>query len=160
MALTDKQEKYVQNLIKGMSQRKAYWDAFPHSKNWKDKTVDSKASTLYNSEKAQERYTELKDKIDKKIEKKFMLEIDDILEDIIETRNACKEYMYVKDDKGNIVGIDNTALNGRSKNNELLGKYKKMFTDRVESVNVNVDMTEEEAKEYLKSQGIDPEKQK
>ena len=40
-------EKYVQNLVSGMSQRLAYRDAFPKSKSWKDTTVDSKASELW-----------------------------------------------------------------------------------------------------------------
>ena len=43
-------EKYVQNLIAGMSQRQAYRDAFPGSKKWKDKTVDNKASELFSGE--------------------------------------------------------------------------------------------------------------
>ncbi|KIR01692.1 Phage terminase, small subunit [Lachnospiraceae bacterium TWA4] len=53
-------EKYVQNLIKGMSQRKAYQDAFPSSVKWKDETVDSKASVLMNG-KVLERYNEIQE---------------------------------------------------------------------------------------------------
>lgn len=51
-------EKYVQNLIAGMSQRQAYRDAFSNSKKWKDATVDSKASALLNG-KVLERYREI-----------------------------------------------------------------------------------------------------
>lgn len=51
-------EKYVQNLISGMSQRQAYRDAFPKSKNWKDETVDSKASVLFSG-KVLARYEEI-----------------------------------------------------------------------------------------------------
>ena len=50
-------EKYVQNLVSGMSQRLAYRDAFPKSKSWKDTTVDSKASELFG--KVVERYNEI-----------------------------------------------------------------------------------------------------
>ena len=57
--LTPKQEKYVQNLVKGMSQRDAYRNAFPSSVKWKDNVVDSKASTLYKTGKIMERYEEL-----------------------------------------------------------------------------------------------------
>nr|WP_242480280.1 hypothetical protein [Lactococcus lactis] len=35
-------EKFVQCLISGMSQRKAYREAIKQSKNWKDETVDVK----------------------------------------------------------------------------------------------------------------------
>ena len=41
-----KHEKFVQGLISGLSQRKAYREAFPTSKKWKDNTVDSRASEL------------------------------------------------------------------------------------------------------------------
>lgn len=45
-----RQEKYVQNLIAGMSQRQAYRDAFPGSKKWKEKTIDNRASELLSGE--------------------------------------------------------------------------------------------------------------
>lgn len=57
--LTDKQELYIQNLIKGLSQRQAYREAYPKSKNWKDKTVDNRASKLFNSYEVFTRYQEL-----------------------------------------------------------------------------------------------------
>ncbi|WP_379946452.1 terminase [Enterococcus devriesei] len=57
-------EKFVQCLITGMSQRKAYREAFRQSVRWKDNTVDSKASDLLkngDSGKVQERYKELQE---------------------------------------------------------------------------------------------------
>lgn len=60
--LTPKQEKFVQNLVSGMSQRIAYRDAFPNSVKWKDNVVDSKASTLFKDGKILERYNELLEK--------------------------------------------------------------------------------------------------
>lgn len=62
--LTPKQEKFVHNMIKGMSQRQAYKDAF--NSKYSDKAIDEKACVLFNSEKVQKRYRELLDKIDKK----------------------------------------------------------------------------------------------
>lgn len=59
-----KHEKFVQCLITGMSQRKAYREAFPASKRWKDSTVDSKASDFFkngDSGKVLERYQELQE---------------------------------------------------------------------------------------------------
>ncbi|GBD73734.1 TerS [Tetragenococcus halophilus subsp. halophilus] len=52
-------EKFVQCLITGMSQRKSYREAFKQSRRWKDTTVDSKASTLFKTDKVLERYKEL-----------------------------------------------------------------------------------------------------
>lgn len=57
-------EKFVQSLIAGMSQRKAYRAAFKQSSRWKDSTVDSKASDLLkngDSGKVLERYNELQE---------------------------------------------------------------------------------------------------
>ena len=60
--LNIKQEKFIQNIIKGMSQRQAYKDAY--NANYSDKSIDEKASTLFNSEKVQERYKELMRKLE------------------------------------------------------------------------------------------------
>ena len=60
--LRPKQEKFIQNIVNGMSQRQAYKDAY--SANYSNKSIDEKASTLFNSEKVQERYQELLKKIE------------------------------------------------------------------------------------------------
>lgn len=62
MSLTAKQEKFVQGLISGLSQRKAYRTAFPNSVKWKDETVDAKACNLLKTDKIMARYNELKEK--------------------------------------------------------------------------------------------------
>lgn len=54
-----RQEKFVQGLIQGMSQRKAYRAAFKQSKRWKDETIDPKASRLFKDSKVRARYDEL-----------------------------------------------------------------------------------------------------
>ncbi len=56
--LTPKQEKYVQNLIKGMSQREAYKNSY-NANNMKDTTIDKKASELFQKGKIRGRYDEL-----------------------------------------------------------------------------------------------------
>lgn len=55
-------EKFAQGIASGLSQRKAYRAAFPNANNWKDETVDSKASTLAKNEKVLERLRELAEK--------------------------------------------------------------------------------------------------
>ena len=59
MALTPKQEKYVQGLVAGLSQRKAYREAYPNSTKWKDATVDNKASAMLREDEILARYNEL-----------------------------------------------------------------------------------------------------
>lgn len=63
--LTPKQEKYVQNLIKGMSQREAYKNSYD-AKKMKDATIDKKASELLKQEKIRGRYEELQEKAESK----------------------------------------------------------------------------------------------
>ena len=57
--LTPKQERYVEELVKGKSQRQAYLVAFPSSRKWKPQTVDKRASELYNTREIKGRYNEL-----------------------------------------------------------------------------------------------------
>lgn len=57
--LTAKQEKYVQGLVAGLSQRQAYLKAYPNSKEWKERTVDSRASELLKQSNVLGRYNEL-----------------------------------------------------------------------------------------------------
>lgn len=76
--LTAKQELFVQNLVKGLSQREAYKQSYPKSKKWKDSSIDCEASKLFNSPKVLQRYNELIDKADDKaimsaIERKIWL---------------------------------------------------------------------------------------
>lgn len=57
--LTAKQEKYVQGLVAGLSQRQAYRQAYDNSKEWKDRTVDSRASELLKKSDVLGRYDQL-----------------------------------------------------------------------------------------------------
>ena len=61
--MTAKQEKFVQNLISGMSQRQAYKDAY-NAENMKDETIDVRACELFNTGKIKVRYQELMDKLE------------------------------------------------------------------------------------------------
>lgn len=63
--LTAKQEKFVQNLIKGMSQREAYKKSY-NAKKMKDKTIDNKASVLFKKDEVRVRYEELLEKAEDK----------------------------------------------------------------------------------------------
>ena len=60
--LTPKQEKFVQNIIEGMSQADAYRSAYDTSK-MTDKTVHEKASRLMADDKVRARVQELRDEL-------------------------------------------------------------------------------------------------
>ena len=57
--LTSKQEKYVQGLVAGLSQRQAYIQAYPKAGDWKENSVDRQASTLLKNPKVLARYNAL-----------------------------------------------------------------------------------------------------
>ena len=75
MGLTIKQEKYVQELIKGRSQRAAYNVAYPTSVKWKESSVDCEAAKLMANPKVLQRYNEL----NKKHQDKAIMTKDELL---------------------------------------------------------------------------------
>lgn len=68
--LTVAREKFVAAIIEGKSQRQAYYEAYPGSRNWKPENVDSKASTLAKDAKVSARINELRAKIEAETIKK------------------------------------------------------------------------------------------
>ena len=63
--LTLKQEKFVQNIINGMTQRQAYKEAYAAEK-MKDEVVDVRACELFNNSKVKVRYQELMERLEDK----------------------------------------------------------------------------------------------
>ena len=61
--LTPKQEKFIQNIVSGMSQREAYKNSY-NAENMKDETIDAEACKLFNDHKIATRYRELMDKLE------------------------------------------------------------------------------------------------
>lgn len=61
--LTAKQEKFIRNLIQGMSQREAYKNSYD-AENMSDKSIDEEACRLFNDSKISSRYKELQDRLD------------------------------------------------------------------------------------------------
>ena len=62
--LTAKQEKFVRNLIEGMTQREAYKNSYD-AENMTDKTIDEESCRLFNDCKINARYRELQDELAK-----------------------------------------------------------------------------------------------
>lgn len=60
--LTEKQEKFVIELLKGKSQREAYKASY-NAANMKDKTIDDKASLLWRKDEIKKRYKELRSEL-------------------------------------------------------------------------------------------------
>lgn len=62
--LTVKQEKFIQELVKGKSQRQAYKAAY-NCRRMKERTIDKKASWLFNRDDIRGRYEELRKEAEK-----------------------------------------------------------------------------------------------
>ena len=62
--LTAKQEKFIQNIVNGMSQREAYKDAY-NCKSMSDNAIDREACLLCKNPKVAQRHKELVDAIAK-----------------------------------------------------------------------------------------------
>ena len=72
--LTPKREKFVQNLIQGMSQREAYKNSFS-AKNMSDKTIDNNAYRLFKITEVRARYDELRGKIEDAQETRAIMDV-------------------------------------------------------------------------------------
>jgi len=106
MSLTDKQEKFVQELIKGKSQREAYKIAYPKSLKWKDSAIDTQASILLKNSKVLVRYEELKNKVIKRAEEECIVTATDVLAELRRVGFAdIKDFLSFKTAK-TVVGID------------------------------------------------------
>lgn len=68
--LTKNQEAFVVALIQGKTQRQAYQEAYPRSKQWKPGSVDREASVLVRNPKVAQRLNELRAKIEAETIKK------------------------------------------------------------------------------------------
>lgn len=106
MKLTVKQEKFVQELVKGKSQREAYKTAYPNSKKWKDSSVDSKASHLAKDDKIQTRFNEIRDKVVKRAEERAIITAEEVLRGIANiAKDDIGNYLEYKTIK-TVVGYD------------------------------------------------------
>ena len=89
--LTDKQEKYIQELLKGKSQREAYREAYPNSREWKDTTVDVKASELLKVGKVLVRYTQLREEREQEHKEKALYTLEEAVKDLKQLKDLAME---------------------------------------------------------------------
>ena len=79
MGLTEKQEKFIECLLSGMTDRQAYYVAYPKSKKWKENSVDNKACLLKQNVKVRQRLQKARERMEKRTEitpQKIMTELD------------------------------------------------------------------------------------
>lgn len=131
--LTPKQERFVQNIVSGMTQRQAYKEAYDN--NMTDKQLDEEACKLFNSPKIHQRYRELMDKLDEEAimsAKERMIWLSGVVTDIIKEKIKADDIeMYKTADL-------NTKLKAIDILNKMSGEY-------VTKVSGNLDLSYEKA---------------
>jgi phage terminase small subunit len=125
--LTPKQEKFVQGLFVGLSQRQAYKEAYD-AKNMKDKSIDEKSCELASNVKIKARLTELQDEV----KEKNKWTVERLIDEFVEIKERCKTEIPVLDSTGQETGEYKFDSNGAIKSLENIGKLLKMYTDKVE----------------------------
>lgn len=103
--LTDKQEKFVEKLIEGKTQREAYRMAYPNCKAT-DKTVDEMASKLFKSHKVYTRYKELHDRLIQEAEDECIVNGKEVLRELKRIGFAdIKDFLSFRTER-QLIGID------------------------------------------------------
>ena len=140
--LTTKQEMFVQELIKGKSQREAYKTAYDCEK-MKDENIDSKASNLFANVKVRARYEEL---IAKGAEKALWTR-EQAINDLVEIKNTCLQALSresVNEETGESIKLVNSkmatgAINAIKELNNMNGFNEQKIDVKSDSeINVNI----------------------
>ena len=122
--LTPKQEKFIQNIVSGMSQRQAYKEAF--DADYDNDAIDSNASTLFNSTKIQQRYKELLEEL-KDVAIMSAIERMKFLTDVVK-ENEQEDLIL----NGVPVGKKVADLNTKLKAVDILNKMSGEYTTKLE----------------------------
>lgn len=137
--LNIKQEKFIQNIVKGMSQREAYKEAY--KVNYDENAIDNKASKLFNKDEVQARYKELiKELEDDSImsAKERMKWLTDVIKDIQREEANIK----MPDGEEILIGMKNADLNTKIKAIDTLNKMSGEYITKVEG-NIAVEKLED-----------------
>ena len=129
LALTPKQEKYVQGLVAGLSQRQAYIEAGYSSKNKTDNYLDVEASKLFKNPKVFQRYNELMDKH----KEKALWTREQAVNDLIWLKEQAKKSIKEQDDGYIRQGTSTAYVNAIKELNTLEGVYP----DKAQNININ-----------------------
>lgn len=106
--LTLKQEKFINNLIEGKSQREAYKLSY-NAENMQDSTIDCNASNLFKNNKVATRYQELLSKLTKEAEEESITNAKEILRNLNKIATSdIKDYLsfYMGE---RVIGVDDNG---------------------------------------------------
>ena len=129
--LTARQERFVQNIVNGMTQRQAYKAAFRVVK-MKDEVVDVRACELFKKSKIQVRYQELMAKLEDEsimTAKERMIWLSEVIKGIQTEKEAIftDDDVVVKDVEANL----STKIKAMDTLNKMTGEYKTILSGEV-----------------------------
>ena len=146
MSLTSKQEKFVQALVAGKSQRQAYKEAYNAAK-MKDETIDTRACELLKNSKVKARYNELLEEH----KNKALYTREEMVNDLIWIKEKAKE--DIKNPKKGLRQANGTifinAIKELGELNELYPSKKQDIKMDAKINNPYADFTYEELKKMI-----------
>jgi phage terminase small subunit len=128
VVLTQKQEKYVQGLVAGLSQRQAYIQAYS-TKNMKDATIDNNAYKLMQNNEISTRYNELMEEH----RNKALWTREQAVNDLIWLKEQAKKSIKEQDEGYIRQGTSTAYVNAIKELNALEGVYP----DKTQNININ-----------------------
>jgi phage terminase small subunit len=117
--LTIKQEKFAQNLFKGMSQREAYINAY-NTQNMADKTIDEEACRLANDYKITARIDELTEEL----KYRNMVTVEKVLSELASIGFANATDFVTVEEKEFVEGYEKNANGEEDKTRPIIKHYK------------------------------------
>lgn len=114
MALTPKQERFVQCIIEGKTQYEAYKTAYPTSKKWERNSIDCEAGKLMADTKILQRLEELR----KPIIKKCQMTAEDLIRDLEKAKTMAlnseqiSPYINAVMGQAKLLGLDKQVIEG------------------------------------------------
>ena len=146
MSLTSKQEKFIQALVAGKSQRQAYKEAYNATK-MKDETIDTRACELLKNSKVKARYNELLEEH----KNKALYTREEMVNDLIWIKEKAKE--DIKNPKKGLRQANGTifinAIKELGELNELYPSKKQDIKMDAKISNPYADFTYEELKKMI-----------
>lgn len=127
MSLTTKQEKFIQGIVSGLSQREAYKQAYNTNK-MKDETIDVKASKMFNMDKVRIRYQELISEF----KDKALYSREEAVNDLIWIKDKAKE--DITNPKKGLRQANGTVFINAIKE---LGELNDLYPAKKQDINVN-----------------------
>lgn len=135
--LTPKQERFIQNIVSGMSQRQAYKESY-NAENMADETIDTEACLLFKDQKVSKRYHELMEELKNKA-------IMTATERMIWLTDVVKDNQLDSDNEGYKPADLNTKMKAIDILNKMSGEYiTKVEADVNTDVTINIELTDEE----------------